>query len=437
MKKTTIRSALAVLLAASTLTACGGSAASSAPASAAASGAAEESTSSEAASSTAAAPAKQYTIGIAEAQANDETTVRRAYLENYIGPAYNVKFIFSEVLKDDAATKTFIENCADAGADAIIDFKSMSGQMCQICADNDMVYAISGNYIAHPEFLETDYPNFAGAVGSNNAELGSLFGTWLKDNVEADGTEGYLIATGIASSGNQQHIEIGQGILNGIADKYGLTFEQDIADLVTVAETTNAANDKGILVTLYPGSPNKETWLPGVSALIQTGQYNTFLSAGQTYNQSATVVDEVEKSFGINIKVASIGALGTTLETAFNTKDSSGNSSVDLVAIKAVSTQTAAMFATTYNALVAGAESRAVRAEDGLPVYFTFNFIPITSADQLTEMSGWDAKETGNWIANKDFVDQMLVTVNPDVTSDDINAIMQSLSFETIKEMMG
>ena len=96
MKKTTIRSALAVLLAASTLTACGGSAASSAPASAAASGAAEESTSSEAASSTAAAPAKQYTIGIAEAQANDETTVRRAYLENYIGPAYNVKFIFSE-----------------------------------------------------------------------------------------------------------------------------------------------------------------------------------------------------------------------------------------------------------------------------------------------------------------------------------------------------
>ena len=424
MKKTTIRSALAVLLAASTLTACGGSAASSAPASAAA-------------SSTAAAPAKQYTIGIAESQANDETTVRRAYLENYIGPAYNVKFIFSEVLKDDAATKAFIENCADAGADAIIDFKSMSGQMCQICADNDMVYAISGNYIAHPEFLETDYPNFAGAVGSNNAELGSLFGTWLKDNVEADGTEGYLIATGIASSGNQQHIEIGQGILNGIADKYGLTFEQDIADLVTVAETTNAANDKGILVTLYPGSPNKETWLPGVSALIQTGQYNTFLSAGQTYNQSATVVDEVEKSFGINIKVASIGALGTTLETAFNTKDSSGNSSVDLVAIKAVSTQTAAMFATTYNALVAGAESRAVRAEDGLPVYFTFNFIPITSADQLTEMSGWDAKETGNWIANKDFVDQMLVTGNPDVTSDDINAIMQSLSYEKIKEMMG
>ena len=282
------------------------------------------------------APAKQYTIGIAEAQANDETTVRRAYLENYIGPAYNVKFIFSEVLKDDAATKTFIENCADAGADAIIDFKSMSGQMCQICADNDMVYAISGNYIAHPEFLETDYPNFAGAVGSNNAELGSLFGTWLKDNVEADGTEGYLIATGIASSGNQQHIEIGQGILNGIADKYGLTFEQDIADLVTVAETTNAANDKGILSPCIPlpqqGNLAARRFCPDPDRPVQY-----FLSAGQTYNQSATVVDEVEKSFGIDIKVASVGALGQTLTTAFNTKDPFGNPSIDLATVKSTS----------------------------------------------------------------------------------------------------
>ena len=423
MKKTTIRSALAVLLAASTLTACGGSAASSSPASAAA-------------SSTATAPAKQYTIGIAEAQANDETTVRRAYLENYIDPAYNVKFIFSEVLKDDAATKTFIENCADAGADAIIDFKSMSGQMCQICADNDMVYAISDNYIAHPEFLETDYPNFAGAVGSNNAELGSLFGTWLKDNVEADGTEGYLIATGIASSGNQQHIEIGQGILNGIADKAGLTFEQDIADLVTVAETTNAANDNGILVTLYPGSPNKESWLPGVSALIQTGQYNTFLSAGQTYNQSATVVDEVEKSFGIDIKVASVGALGQTLTTAFNTKDTFGNPSIDLATVKSTSVLTSALFAITYNALNGDVQT-ACRGTDGKPLYFEFANMSVTSAEQLAQMNGWDDASTGNWCATTDVVDGMLTIVNPDLTAEEINTYLGTLDFETLKSMMG
>ena len=299
------------------------------------------------------------------------------------------------------------------------------------------VTAINGNYTQHPELLTTDYTNFAGCIGANNAQIGSLFGGWLEENASEDGSEGFLISTSLAAQGNTQHVEITRAILEGLQQKYGITYTKSIDDLIASSETTNVENDKNILITLYPGSPNKDTWLPGISTLLQTGNYKMFLSSGQTYNQSATVVDEVEKSFGINIKVASVGALGTTLETAFNTKDSSGNSSVDLVAIKAVSTQTAAMFAATYNALVSGAECRACRGEDGLPVYFTFNFIPITSAEQLTEMSGWDAKETGNWIANKDFVDQMLVTVNPDVTSDDINAIMQSLSYEKIKEMMG
>lgn len=429
MKKSKLfQSALSLMLVGGMLTACGSSASSTAASTAASTGS-NSTAASTASDSAAPAATKQYVIGIAEAQANDEVTTRRAYLEDFIAPTYNVKFIFSETLKDDAATKTFIENCIDSGADAIIDMKSASGQMAQLCMDNGLVYTINGNYTQHPELLTTDYTNFAGCIGANNAQVGSLFGDWLEENASEDGSEGFLISTSLAAQGNTQHVEITRAILEGLQQKYGITYTKSIDDLIASSETTNVENDKNILITLYPGSPNKDTWLPGISTLLQTGNYKMFLSSGQTYNQSATVVDEVEKSFGINIKVASVGALGTTLETAFNTKDSSGNSSVDLVAIKAVSTQTAAMFAATYNALVSGAECRACRGEDGLPVYFTFNFIPITSAEQLTEMSGWDAKETGSWIANKDFIDQMLVTVNPDVTSDDINAIMQSLSY--------
>lgn len=398
MKKSKLfQSALSLMLAGGMLTACGSSASSTAASTAASTGS-DSTAASTASDSAAPAATKQYVIGIAEAQANDEVTTRRAYLEDFIAPTYNVKFIFSETLKDDAATKTFIENCIDSGVDAIIDMKSASGQMAQLCMDNGLVYTINGNYTQHPELLTTDYTNFAGCIGANNAQVGSLFGDWLEENASENGSEGFLISTSLAAQGNTQHVEITRAILEGLQQKYGITYTKSIDDLIASSETTNVENDKNILITLYPGSPNKDTWLPGISTLLQTGNYKMFLSSGQTYNQSATVVDEVEKSFGINIKVASVGALGTTLETAFNTKDSSGNSSVDLVAIKAVSTQTAAMFAATYNALVSGAECRACRGEDGLPVYFTFNFIPITSAEQLTEMSGWDAKETGNWI---------------------------------------
>lgn len=428
MKKANVlKSAVSLVLAGSMLAACGGTASSSTT---------ESAGSTEATTESAGSSDAKYVIGIAEAQANDEVTIRRAYLENFIAPTYNVEFIFSEVLKDDAATKTFIENCINSGADAIIDMKSASGTMAQLCEEAGLVYTFNGNYVSSPELYSKDYPALSGCIGTNNEQVGALFGDWLEENASEDGSEGFLISTSLASQGNTQHIEIAKAILEGLQQKYGLTFTKSIDELVAVSETTNAENDKGILVTLYPGSPNKDTWLPGISTLLQSGQYQMFMSSGQTYNQTATVVDEVEKAFGIDIKVASVGALGNTLTTAFNTQDVNGNPSVDLVAVKSVSAMTACMFATTYNALTAGAESTAVRDADGMPIYYTFNFIGITSPEELAETTTWDNMEAGTWIADKDFVDSMLVSVNPDLTAADVNNAMTSLSFDTIKEMM-
>lgn len=133
MKKSKLfQSALSLMLVGGMLTACGSSASSTAASTAASTGS-NSTAASTASDSAAPAATKQYVIGIAEAQANDEVTTRRAYLEDFIAPTYNVKFIFSETLKDDAATKTFIENCIDSGADAIIDMKSASGQMGADC----------------------------------------------------------------------------------------------------------------------------------------------------------------------------------------------------------------------------------------------------------------------------------------------------------------
>lgn len=436
MKKNKLfQSALSLMLVGGMLTACGSSASSTAASTAASTGS-DSTAASTASDSAAPAATKQYVIGIAEAQANDEVTTRRAYLEDFIAPTYNVKFIFSETLKDDAATKTFIENCIDSGADAIIDMKSASGQMAQLCMDNGLVYTINGNYTQHPELLTTDYTNFAGCIGANNAQIGSLFGDWLEENVSEDGSEGFLISTSLAAQGNTQHVEITRAILEGLQQKYGITYTKSIDDLIASSETTNVENDKNILITLYPGSPNKDTWLPGISTLLQTGNYKMFLSSGQTYNQSATVVDEVEKSFGIDIKVASVGALGQTLTTAFNTKDPFGNPSIDLATVKSTSVLTSALFAITYNALNGDVQT-ACRGTDGKPLYFEFANMSVTSAEQLAQMDGWDDASTGNWCATTDVVDGMLTIVNPDLTAEEINTYLGTLDFETLKSMMG
>lgn len=379
-------------------------------------------------------PEKQYIIGIAEAQANDEVTTRRAYLENYIAPNYNVKFIFSETLKDDAMTKTFIENCIDAGADAVIDFKSCNGTMAQLCADNDVVYTINGNYETSPELRTADYSSFAGCVSANNEQVGSLYKEWLEENASEDGSEGFLVCTTVASLGSTQPIEITKAALEGLQEKYGLTYTKSIEELYQSTETTNAENDKGILITLYPGSPNKETWLPGISALIQTGNYGILISSGQTYNQSATVVNEVEAATSKNIKVASVGALGTTLTTAFNTKDPLGNPSVDLVTVKSCSALTACLFAVTYNQLTGYGVQ--MRDDSGIPNFCSFNFIGITSPEQLSTMEGWDDRDAKYWITTTEQIDQMLGIYNPDVTPQTLLDIMGGMTYENIKTWM-
>jgi hypothetical protein len=375
---------------------------------------------------------RQYVVGIAEAQANDEVTTRRAYLEKYLGPHYNVRFIFSEVLKDDAATKQFIENCIDAGADAIIDMKSASGQMARLCEENDVVYVVNGDYKNHPELTTEDYPLFGGCTGANNPQVGSLFRDWLDKIASEDGSEGFLIASTMAPQGNSQHVEICRAILTGLQLKYGLTYTKSIDELIATDSVANVENDKGILITLFPGSPNKDTWLPGLSPLLQTGKYGVFMSSGQTYDKSAQVVAEVEKAFGIDIKIASVAALGTTLSTAFNTKDPSGNPSVDLAAVKSISCMTATMFAAMMN-MLAGKRDTACRNADGTVPRYTFGFIAIQSPEELANTGTWDNRDANSWIADYTFVDRMMAD---DATPEKINEQMSEVDYAHITEWM-
>ena len=139
---------------------------------------------------------------------------------------------------------------------------------------------------------------------------------------------------------------------------------------------------------------------------------------------------------GIDIKVASVGALGQTLTTAFNTQDPFGNASIDLATVESTSVLTCALFAITYNALNGDVQT-ACRGTDGKPLYFEFANMSVTSAEQLAQMDGWDDASTGNWCATTDVVDGMLTIVNPDLTAEEINTYLGTLDFETLKSMMG
>ena len=376
-----------------------------------------------------------FVIGIAEAQANDETVIRRAYLENYIAPLYNVEFIFSEALgSDSSAMLTFIENCADSDADAIMAWSGQtdSAQMASVCEEYGMYYMYNG--VAREQVFADNLPNFLGSFAADQKAQAQALADYLAESASEDGSEGFIICSMLAASNNIIHTLITSASLTALQDKYGLAYEDTIENLTVTNAPLQVANDKGLNILIYPGSSRKETWLPGLSAYVQTGDYGFVLSAGQTYTNSSVVIDEVERQFDKNIKVVCVGSLGESLLTAFNTDDVFGNPSIDFVTVKANSYITGGMFAMTYNALTGYADN--IKNEDGTCNTFMYSQWEVSSPEQLATMEGWDSGDAEMWIFDSGYVDQLLGIYNPDLTPETYQAVLDTCTYESTMEKL-
>lgn len=374
-----------------------------------------------------------FKIGIAEVQANDEAVQRRDYFENYIAPHYNVEFIFSEQCSSTDKLLTFIENCADAGCSAVISYSNEDiEQMTQVCQEYGMQYIVNTVRIVPKTeaAFSGGYENFA-AFGSNQTAIAQVFNDWLMENASDDGSEGFLICSGLAYTGNLQQTEITQGCLTALQEKYGLTYEMDLNEIVTSSAPLEVANDKGINIYVYPGHVTRvEGYLQGLTAALQTGKYGVMLQSVQLYDQTSVIVQETEQAIGKNIKVAGVATVSESLRTCFATNDQFGNPTVDMATAKPVSLLCAAGFAQTYN-LLTGYRS-ATLAENGEPGELNSNLWPITDLETLDIVSAWDKPgENDSWIVDYDIIDSMLGIYHPELTNADVQAIVDSVTYES------
>lgn len=379
---------------------------------------------------------KKFKIGVCEPQAIDEVVIRRDYYENYLAPRYNVEFVFSEQCKDTDDELTFIEGCADAGCDAIISYRSVdANQMAQVCEEYGMQYVINTAWIPDVDGAFTGgYETFQGSFGADNEHVGQLFKDWLSNNASEDGGEGFMITSSLAFSGNIQHIETTEAALAALQSKYGLTFDDTIENLATTSAPIEVANDKGINIYIYPGSPSgMEGWLEGVSAALQTGKYGFLIHSGQSYAQTAVVVDEVEKNFNIDIKVASVASMSDSLVNAFNTQDKFGNSSLNMASLKSTSLTSSMGFVTIYNALTGYGN-----LNDGEDKKRTLSFRmwSLDTLDQINTCANWDVKGGEKWIMDESMVNQCLGIMNPELTAEAVQEIYNGITYETTLERL-
>ncbi len=379
-----------------------------------------------------------FKIGVMESQSNDSTVLRRNYYENYIGPRYNVEFVFSEQVKSADDEMNFIENCVDMGVDGIISFRSSPdvNQIIQVCEEYGLPYSVNTTRTPMVEGAFTGgYQTMTGVWGTEPVTVSNEFKEWIKSVASDDGSEGFMVTSALAFQGNTMHAECTQGVLAALQDIYGLTYEDTIENLAATSVPLEVPNDKGINIYIYPGTNStSDNWVQGASTALQTGKYGVFLQAAPTYGYTGVAVDEVERGFDMNIKVAVNASISDTLVTAFNTDDKFGNPSLDMATVQSVSLLSAMGFVQVYNHLT-GYEALN-RIENGEPAFFDMPIWTLSTREQVNQAATWDNAEKETWVFDEDAVNAALGIYNPDLTNSQLNDYYKSITLDWVMEHM-
>ncbi len=189
---------------------------------------------------------KTVKIGVIVADASGEGALAfKAYYQDYIAKQYNVEFVYSEQLDDDASTKAQVETFIGQNCKAIIDMADHDRPgIAKLCDDNQVYYAVAAGMMAQEDYEACKtYEYFVGQIGADNEteyETGLAMGEYYKNTkgVSKVGLYGAFIP-------NPMHAYRLAGVLTGLGCTYDGKTGMDIA--------TAAITDNGVVSTKIAG----------------------------------------------------------------------------------------------------------------------------------------------------------------------------------------
>jgi hypothetical protein len=206
-----------------------------------------------------------------------------------------------------------------------------------------------------------------------------------------------------------------------------------VEELARSRAETQATNDKGIKIAIYPGYPTGNTYVTGMSTLLQTGDYDTILACNAAYAQFSVAVDEVEKAYKKDIRVAAITSITDQTKTAFTTIDSTGHNSLNsALLMPSISTATG-LFALVYNGVTGFADN--VR-KNGSTLYYDSPKWKCSSVGEYGRIEQINTSPT-KYEVSIDELKQMLGVFNPNISADSIYRQLEGVTSEYILKARG
>jgi hypothetical protein len=373
---------------------------------------------------------KPVKIAVAFWQIDANALLIQKYLKEYVGPAFNTEFIFSEAIADSTALMTFMENAYASGCQGIMNYQNTAVEQA-IAKANELGLFISAN--TQSEAKNDNLPYFTGFVTATAEGVAISFDELVKELFTDGKPHNVIIVSAGAGLGNREQYESTMSILKTLESVYGLKYEKTKETLAVARSETDAVNDKGIKITIYPGFPTGDTYVTGASALLQTGDYDTVLACNAAFARFTVAIDEVEKAYKNNIRVSAITAINDQTKKLFNTTDSTGHPSLDSAMLMPSVSTAAGMFALVYNGITGNAETVRV---NGKGIYYNS---PKWKCHSPAEYTRIEKINTSNdtWEINIDELRNMLIVTNPQATSDSIFKQLEGATADYILKARG
>lgn len=361
-----------------------------------------------------------YKIAVAFTQINATALAQQEYLKTYVAPAFNVEFMFSEAVDSAEVAMTFIENAYAAGCQAIMNFQNSSVEQINAKANELGMYIISNA----PAAENSDLPYVLGYMAGSIPDCAAAYKNMV-DRFTSDGQpHNVIIISAGAGLGNSQHYECTYAMLEALQAKYDLTYSETIEDLASSRGMTQVETGTDMKILLYPGYPNSDTYVSGLSAELQTGEYDIVLGCNQATTKFAVAIDEVERAYNMDIKVGYFTSIDDATTSAVNTKDVSGNASVNSVIVNPGDVLVGGMFAVLYNGISGHADAMRV---DGEGITFNSPLWLAEDAEMYLKLAGLNVSADTLELST-DEIRNMLCIFNADA---DAASIQQQLSAAT------
>ena len=366
-----------------------------------------------------------HKIGVMWGSLSATEMLQIAYLQDYVGPAFNCEFVFSEALKDTGAAVAFVEQAHAAGCEALLNFYSDGQETATAMAEEYGMYIITNasRMAESVKDIPTNLGLFGVPVTSSVATFSSLAEPLLNDGQKHN----IVIVSGGAGMGNASHLEMTVALMQMVCDVNSTTIDGDLTTLAKSASRTEVIAADGTKIMIYPGYPAADTYVSGFSSVLQTGEYDTVFCTYSVFPQLVQPIAEVEKAFGTDIRLVSVASVGDATTAAFN------NGALNGAMINPCAMYAGALFVVAYNAL----EGNAAAIQQGEGACF-YNFLKwsANSAEEYNAIATLDVSPE-TYALTVDDIASLLVSNDPSVNFDTINDYFSNLTAQSVLARYG